>query len=84
MYNLDEIEDYEITIYGDIIEKKTRRYLTSYSTTTGDVFVKICGKRYRVAYLVAQKFLTNPNGLKQVHHTSFNSKDNDVRNLEWI
>jgi len=83
MYNLDELEDYDITIYGDIIKKKTRRYLGFTNKKRETVMVKINGKTYRVAYLVAQKFIPNPLGLSRVIHKDFNTLNNHVDNLEW-
>ena len=84
MYNLDELEDYDITIYGDVINKKPRKYLGRIDKKTGKVYVVINGKTYRVAYLVAQKFIPNPLGLSQVFHKDFNTLNNNVDNLEWV
>lgn len=83
MYDLDELEDYDITIYGDVIRKKNRRYLGRTDRKTEKVYVVIKGKTYRIAYLVAQKFIPNPLGLSRVFHKDFNTLNNNVDNLEW-
>ena len=43
---------------------------------------KIC-KHYYVHRLVAEAFIPNPNGFKEVNHINCDKHDNSVDNLEW-
>ena len=62
---------------GKILKPANGKYL----------FVSLCKngikKNYRIHRLVAETFLPNPNGYKEVNHKSENTKDNRVINLEW-
>ena len=40
-------------------------------------------KKYLVHRLVAETFLPNPSGLKQVNHIDENKQNNSVDNMEW-
>mgnify|MGYP003652454459 CR=1 FL=1 len=41
-------------------------------------------KKYYVHRLVAEHFLPNPHGLRDVHHIDSNPKNNNVSNLQWL
>ena len=41
-------------------------------------------KRYLIHRLVAEAFVPNPNGLKEVNHIDENTKNNKADNLEWV
>lgn len=56
---------------------KTKRYLG-----VGLVKNKL-HKNYLVHRLVAEAFLENPNGYKEVNHIDCNKLNNQVSNLEW-
>ena len=51
------------------------------------LFVCLCKngvkKNYRIHRLVAETFLPNPNGYKEVNHKTEDKTDNSVENLEW-
>lgn len=46
--------------------------------------VKIHGKNYSVARLVAENFVFNPNHAPEVHHKDFNKANNRMSNLKWV
>ena len=50
------------------------------------VNLNIAGKQYKkyVHRLVAEAFIENPNGLKEVDHIDCNKTNNHVHNLQWI
>lgn len=78
------LEDYEITKMGEVINLKTGRILKPQPNNKGYLRVQLCGKRYFVHRLVAEKYLPNPNNLEQVNHKDGNKTNNNVENLEWV
>lgn len=46
-------------------------------------YVSIGGKDYRLHRLVAQAFVSNPEGKPLVHHKDHNKLNNHYSNLEW-
>lgn len=41
-------------------------------------------KNHYVHRLVAEAFIPNPEGLKEINHIDYDKKNNSVRNLEWV
>lgn len=78
------LEDYEITKNGEVINLKTGRILKPQPNNKGYLRVQLCGKRYFVHRLVAEKYIPNPNNLEQVNHKDGNKNNNAVENLEWV
>lgn len=55
----------------------------------GQLYYRLClgngeKKNFFVHRLVAEAFVPNPNGLKQVHHINNDMDDNNATNLEWV
>ena len=58
-----------------------------WETKNGYLQVALCQKTKQTFYihrLVAETFIPNPHGLKEVNHINENKHDNRVENLEWI
>ena len=49
----------------------------------GYLQVGINGKNYRVHRLIAETFIPNPEGLREIDHINRNPSDNRVENLRW-
>ena len=87
---------YEVSSYGRV--RSLNRYVKSsfgaYRLHKGKVLsqairpdgylvVSLQEKMFRVHRLVAQAFISNPQGLPQVNHIDENKSNNSVDNLEW-
>ena len=64
-------------------------YLTPCDNGAGYLFVYLCDellKKHRYAYIhrmVAEAFISNPNGFSEINHINECKHDNRVENLEW-
>lgn len=51
------------------------------------ICLRICGRKRKNFYvhrLVAEAFIPNPDGLKEINHIDFDKGNNVVSNLEWV
>ena len=91
-YNLFKTEyaDYLISQDGKIFNKKDGKPLQTiikegynkvrYSIGTNENRIT---KLFRVDYLVASTYLSNPSGYRYINHKDGNKRNNSAENLEW-
>ena len=79
---------YEISNFGRLYSKKTKRFLTGKINSSGYLqFTLTVGKIEKNFYahrLVAKHFILNDKLLKEVNHIDGNKLNNVYTNLEWI
>lgn len=74
---------YEISSYGRVRNIKTGQILIPEINDSGYERIKLHGKNVKVHRLVAEAFIPNPHGYKQVNHINEIKTWNTVSNLEW-
>lgn len=81
------IEDtcYFVSTLGRVLslQRRKARLLKQWVQHDGYYYVEIKGIKRRVHRLVAQAFISNPEGKPIVHHKDGNRRNNKAENLQW-
>ena len=79
---------YKITQDGKVYSERNKMFLKPRLSMDGYNRVCLCNNKqrreYRVARLVAETFINNPENKSQVNHKDFNRKNDNIDNLEWV
>ena len=75
--------DYQISLNGEVKNKRTNNLRTLELNTAGYNTIRIDRKWFLVHRLVAQYFIPNPNNYPNVCHKDNNKNNNSVDNLYW-
>ena len=78
--------DYKVNENGEVYSIKRNKILKQYEKKNylGVYLYQDNKKKFRLVHrLVANAFIPNPNNLPQINHKDENSKNNNVKNLEW-
>nr|WP_302598402.1 NUMOD4 domain-containing protein [uncultured Cellulosilyticum sp.] len=79
-------ENYEVSNKGQVRNAKTKKVLNPFILKSGDLQVTLYkhgAKTRRIARLVAEAFIDNPNNYKYIKHLDGNKKNNSSHNLVW-
>ena len=84
--DVNGFENYQVTDDGRVWSKKSKKYLKQ-SYSNGYKVVTLYNnekaRNYLVHRLVANAFLPNPNGYKEINHKDEDKANNNVENLEY-
>jgi hypothetical protein len=83
---IKDYENYEVSSFGRIHNKKTGRILKAASKGGYYCVGLSCGntKTYSVHRLVAEAFIDNPENKTQINHKDKNGLNNNINNLEYV
>ena len=75
--------NYSVSTEGKVRNDRTGKILKPQMDSNGYHNIYIDGKPRRVHKLVAEAFIPNPKGLKEINHKDGNKENNRMDNLEW-
>lgn len=86
--DIEDYENYQITSWGRVYSKDSKKFLIPEENEKGYLRVKLSkngkAKNFKVHRLVAGEFIPNPLDKPQVNHKDGNKKNNSISNLEWV
>jgi len=82
--DITDFNNYEVSSFGNVRNKKTQRILKPWIAGAGYNYVWL-GAKYKTSVhrLVALAFIENPDNKKTVDHIDRNKQNNNVENLRW-
>jgi len=84
---IDGYENYEVSIYGEVVNTKTGNCLKGSVNQSGYLMVGLYDGKKRVLRpmhrLVALAFIPNPENKQYVRHHDGDNLNNEVANLYW-
>ena len=85
---VEGFEDYEVSTWGRVFNKRTGNFLTPYHHNKGYMRVDLINgsgrKHFKVHRLVAAAFIPNPGNKPHINHKDGNKENNSISNLEWV
>lgn len=78
------LENYSVSSEGQVRNDKTERIFKLGKDKKGYIRITIQGKVFRVHRLVAENFIENDEGKKEINHINGIKSDNRLENLEWV
>lgn len=75
---------YIVSSTGEVFDKSLNRYLKKSKQSLGYTQICIHGRLKYLHRVVAQVFIPNPEGKKEVDHIDYNRSNNNVDNLRWV
>lgn len=85
--NIKDYPNYYVTSCGKIWSYKKNKFLSP-SLNQGYLQVMLTNdkgtKTFKIHRLVAQAYLSNPDGKQEVDHIDRNTKNNSINNLRWV
>lgn len=86
--DIEGYEDYQITSWGRVFNKRTGNYLYQEVHAKGYLRVDLYNdngrKHFKIHRLVAKAFVPNPYNKPHVNHIDGNNHNNSITNLEWV
>ncbi len=87
----EEFPDYVVHREGKIYSKFSDKFLKAqrmgnrnYVCMSQIAQEKRQAKTFRIDYLVATVYVTNPNKFSLIHHMDYNTLNDNSNNLEWV
>lgn len=81
---LEQFPGYYIHPDGRVLNIKTGNILSNLNHDEGYIVVAIENSRPFLHRLLAETFIPNPRGCKQINHIDCNRANYDLANLEWV